>query len=207
MRLYPIFLKLEDIPCCVVGGGDVALRKVKSLIKSKARITVVSPGLCTGLSLLKKKSSFQYKKNKYKKIFLKEQFLVIAATNDDAVNKRISDDAHKLKILVNVVDSPLECNFYVPSLLSQGGISVAVSTQGGFPGMSRKIKEEFNPIFKKYAKSFKKLSRLRKDIYKGTGAYNKKVILAKSLLQSDILKMIENSEICNINDLKTYLKA
>ncbi|MCK4993683.1 MAG: bifunctional precorrin-2 dehydrogenase/sirohydrochlorin ferrochelatase [Candidatus Omnitrophica bacterium] len=207
MRLYPIFLKLENASCCVIGGGTVALRKVKALLKSKARITVVSPVLCPGLLSLKKKSLFQYKKSKYKNALLKNQFLVIAATNDAKVNKKISADAATLQILVNVVDSPIECNFYVPSLLSRDGLLLAISTQGEFPGMAKKIKEECSHIFQKYAKSFKKLAALRKDIYNGDGTYKQKVIRAKSLMRPDILKMVESKKICNVDALKAHLKT
>ncbi len=206
MRLYPIFIKLENLPCCVIGGGAVALRKVRSLLKSNALVTVVSPALCLGLKRMEKKKLFQYKENKYKKTFLKEQMLVIAATNDEWVNKIISADANDLRILVNVVDSPLECSFYVPSLLSRKGLSMAISTQGKFPGMSKRIKEDCSPIFKKYAKYFKKLTGLRKDIYSGQGTYKHKVMLAKRLMRPDILEMIENKKICNVDGLKAYLK-
>ena len=206
MRLYPIFLKLENIPCCVIGGGAVALRKVKSLLKSRAAVTVVSPKLCKGLKLMEMKKLFKYKENKYKRSCLKGQMLVIAATNDEQVNKKISADAKYFKILVNVVDSPMECNFYVPSLLTKNGISMAISTQGEFPGMSRKIRQECGPVFQKYAESFKKLAELRKDIYGADGTYKQKIILAKSLLRPDILKLVESKTICNIDELRTYLK-
>ncbi len=206
MRLYPIFLKLENVSCCVIGGGAVALRKVKSLLKSRARITVVSPELCLRLKLLKKKKLFKHRKNKYQKKFLRGSFLVIAATNDERVNKKVAADAQTMNLLVNVVDSPQECNFYVPALLHKNGMSMAISTQGAFPGMTGKIKEECSPVFQKYARSFKRLSGLRKDIYNGTGTVKLKKIFAKSLLRPDVLERIENKKISNIDELKAYLK-
>ena len=206
VRLYPIFIKLENISCCVIGGGTVALRKVKSLLKSRARITVLSPDLCLPLLLLKKKKLFKYSKNRYQKKFLKGKFVVIAATNDDKVNKRIAADAKDLQILVNVVDDPRECNFYIPSLLYKKGILMAISTQGAFPGLSKKIKEEFSPVFGKYAKSFKLLAELRKKIYAGDGTKKRKILFAKSLIRPDVLARIENKTICNIEDLRAYLK-
>lgn len=206
IKLYPIFLKLENISCAVIGGGTVALRKVRSLLRSRARITVVSPELCAGLKLLKKQKLFTHCQNKYQKKFLNGKFLIIAATNDERVNKKIAADAKKMKILMNVVDSPKECNFYVPAVLHKNGISMAISTQGASPGLSGKIKEECSPVFQKYAKSFKRLARLRKSIYNGKKTYRDKVILAKSLMRPDILKMIENRKICSIDGLKAYLK-
>ncbi len=207
MRLYPIFLKLEDVSCCVIGGGAVALRKVKSLLEGRARISVVSPELCSPLLLLKKKKLFIHRKDKYKKKFLKGKFLVIAATNDERVNKRIAIDAKAMNLLVNVVDGPKECNFYVPSVLHKNGISMAISTQGAFPGMSRKIKEECASVFQKYAKSFKRLAGLRKDIYNRDETVKLKKIFAKNLIRADVLEMIEKKKICNIDDLKAYLKT
>ena len=183
------------------------MRKVNSLLESRARITVVSPELCSRMKALKEKGLFIYKKNKYQKKFLRGNFLIIAATNDERVNKKIAADAQAMNLLVNVVDSPQECNFYVPSLLHKNGILVAISTQGAFPGMSRKIKEECSPVFQRYAKSFKRLAGLRKDIYNGNEPVKVKKIFAKALTRADVLEMIENKKICNVDDLKAYLKA
>ncbi|MFH1092637.1 MAG: bifunctional precorrin-2 dehydrogenase/sirohydrochlorin ferrochelatase [Candidatus Omnitrophota bacterium] len=207
IKLYPIFLKLENISCCVIGGGAVALRKVKSLLESRARVTVVSPELCAGLKSLKKKKLFIHEKHKYQKKFIRGKFLVIAATNDARVNKKAAVDAKARKILVNVVDVPSECNFYVPAVLHKNGISIAISTQGAFPGISRKIKEENWPVLKKYAKSLKRLAVLRKDIYASDKTCKKKKLFIKSLIRPDVLEMIKNKKNCNINDLKAYLEA
>ncbi|MCG2712643.1 MAG: hypothetical protein L6416_10035 [Candidatus Omnitrophica bacterium] len=119
---------------------------------------------------------------------------------------QIAVDAKDMKILVNVVDGPQACSFYIPSLLHQNGILMAISTQGVFPGMCRKIKEECSPVFEKYAKSLKRLAGLRKDIYNGDETYKRKKIFVKSLLRPDVLEMIENKTICNIDGLKAYLK-
>ena len=205
MNLYPIFLKLDKLSCCVVGGGSIALRKVRSLIASKADIIVVSPVLCRQLELLKKKKYFRHVKDKYKKKILEGVGLVIAATDDQSVNKRISGDAIKLKLLVNVVDSPQECNFYVPSSIKRNGVVMAVSTQGAFPALAKKIQQDCMPVMQRYAGSIRKLVKLRKDIYSGNDTYKKKIAFAKDLLRTDIMKMVENKDICSIADLKAYL--
>ncbi len=184
----------------------MALRKVKSLLECRARITVVSPELCRRLKLLHKKELFVYKKYKYQKKFLKNNFLVIAATNDERVNKKVAADAMAMNLLVNVVDSPQECNFYVPAMMRKNEMLLTISTQGAFPGMSRKIKEECAPVFHKYAKFFKRLTRLRKEIYGGDETSASKRILMKNLIRSDVLEMIGNKTILDVNDLKEYLK-
>jgi siroheme synthase-like protein len=205
MRLYPICLKLDNIACCVVGGGNVALRKVRTLIKSSANVTVVSPDLCEQLKRLHKKGAFNYQKSQYEKNFIKKAFLIIAATNDQKVNKQIVADANKLHKLINVVDVPSQCNFYLPAVVDSKGILFSVSTQGAFPGLAKKIRQSAELMIKKYADNIAVLAKLRETIKCNCLDKKIKKNLMKRLLDEDVLELVDKKKILNIDDLKSYL--
>jgi precorrin-2 dehydrogenase/sirohydrochlorin ferrochelatase len=147
---YPILLNLKGKKCIVVGGGKVAERKALLLLKSGAKITVISPE-CTGR--LKKehlREHIKYISRRYKKGDLKNAFLVIAATDSNETNRKISEDA---PYLVNVVDKPLLCNFIVPSVVRRGPLTIAVSTSGISPSLARTIRKELEGL---YGREFEK---------------------------------------------------
>src|SRR5574340_1605476 len=102
-KYYPIFLNIQDKKCLVVGGGNVAWRKVCGLKEAGARVTVVSPEFCPELA---KEIGIERIKQKYDKEFLRGALVVIASTDDEEVNKKIYYDAIERGLLVNVVDKP-----------------------------------------------------------------------------------------------------
>ena len=137
---YPICLKLAQKKCVVVGAGSVALRKVKTLLAQEALVTVVSPEL--NQELAKEKDKFVWEQAYYREEFLADAFLVIAATDNRAVNHEIAVYCDKYNILVNVIDSPEESSFIVNSYFTKGDLLVAVSTDGASPALSRKIRKD-----------------------------------------------------------------
>lgn len=164
MKLYPVCLKLEQKKCLVVGGGVIACRKVKSLLECNATVIVVSPTLCKPLERLRRNRRFQYKKEEYKKIFLKDVFLVVAATDKMEINEQVAKDAQRKKILLNVVDVPQLCDFYVPAVARKDPLLLAISTQGEFPGLAKVLRKELQPWISKRANKVKVLAKLRNQI-------------------------------------------
>jgi precorrin-2 dehydrogenase/sirohydrochlorin ferrochelatase len=165
MRYYPVFLDLKDKKCCVVGGGNVAERKVKSLLKSGARIWVISPFLTKGLLSLCRRHKITHLKSLYRKKFIKNSFLVIAATDDSIINAEVSQDARKGNILVNLVDEPAESNFIVPSVIKKEGLVIAISTSGQAPGLAKRIRIDLTKRFiPRYARALKLLGRARQKL-------------------------------------------
>ncbi len=143
---YPVNLKIKNRKCVVVGGGKVAERKVKLLLEKGASVTVVSPKITSYLDKLQREAKISYLAVAYSPS-LKDAFLVIAATDDRTTNSRVAREAKQLGILVNVVDSPAECSFILPAILSRGDLTIAVSTAGRSPALSRKIKEDLALIY------------------------------------------------------------
>lgn len=145
MKYYPVFLNLTGKLCVVVGGGDVAERKVNSLLESDASVRVISPLITEGLSGLSRDGSITHIHRRYKKSDLEGAFLVIAATSDMSVNKQVSADAEDIP--VNIVDVPDLCSFIVPSVVKRGPLTLAVSTSGVSPALSKSIRKELEQLY------------------------------------------------------------
>ena len=137
---YPVALNLEGKPAIVIGGGEVAQRKVKSLLKSGAKVKVVSPELTPDLLSLFKQRKIRLVLRKVRPGDLKAAHIIIAAKADQAVNKSISLWARRNKILVNVVDQPQLSGFISPAVLRRNKAIVAVYTDGLAPVLSRDLK-------------------------------------------------------------------
>jgi siroheme synthase-like protein len=145
---YPILLNIQGKRCLVVGGGEVALRKVQTLLEHSVTIEIVSPAFCPELNQLVKEGAVRSIQRDYKTEDLNNALLVIAATDDTKVNAKVAADARKKGILVNVVDKPDISDFIVPSYFRRGDVIVAVSTSGKSPALSRKIRIELERSLK-----------------------------------------------------------
>ena len=142
MDYLPIFLKVEGRPCLVVGGGKVAARKVALLHRAGATITTVSPVLCSELRTLLEQGVITHMAHEFQDEDLDEAVLVIAATDDEVVNRRVLELARSRRILVNVVDSPDLCSFIMPSIIDRSPVQIAVSTGGASPVLARLLRSQ-----------------------------------------------------------------
>jgi uroporphyrin-III C-methyltransferase/precorrin-2 dehydrogenase/sirohydrochlorin ferrochelatase len=136
MNYLPIFLKLKGRPCLVVGGGKVAVRKVLLLRRAGAAVSVVAPSLCEGMAALQAEGSIVHLHREFQDEDINDKVLVIAATDDEEVNRRVSVGANRHRIPVNVVDSPHLCSFIMPSIIDRWRIprtgTVVTLTSGEF---------------------------------------------------------------------------
>ena len=158
-KFYPIHLDVTGKKCVIIGGGKVAYRKACSLKESGADVVVVSPEVCSemvneeGLVLIKKE---------YEEYFLDGALLVIAATDNEAINKKVTLDAEKRNIIVNVVDYPERCSFIVPSTINRGDLCISISTGGASPAVAKRIREELEAVFgKEYEEYLDLLTKMR----------------------------------------------
>src|SRR5581483_10545429 len=119
-KLYPIFLNLKNNPCLVAGGGNVAHRKVKSLLQAGAKVTVVSPELSPLFKSIRNQPHFRWKKKLFALADVQGQWLAVAATNNKAVNAKVAQACAARRVPVNVVDRPDLCDFHVPAVFRQG---------------------------------------------------------------------------------------
>lgn len=140
MEYLPIFIHIKNRPCLVVGGGSIAARKVALLRKAQAEVTVVSPVLCDELKQLHKENLIRHIAREFEDYDLESCVLVIAATDQRAVNEHVSALAKQLRLPVNVVDNPDLCSFIMPSIIDRSPVVIAVSTGGSSPVLARLIR-------------------------------------------------------------------
>ncbi len=137
---YPVFLNVKGKKCVVVGGGQVALRKVRVMLEHGADVEVISPDLCPELAELAASGAIRALGRDYQAGDLKNAFVAIAATDHSEINRRVVAEARRKSVLVNVVDDAEISDFIVPSYLRRGEITIAVSTGGTSPALARKIR-------------------------------------------------------------------
>ena len=149
MDIFPISLKLQQQPCLIVGGGRIAYRKAVLLAKAGAQLTVCSPEIEDDLLSLVNKTQGQYLNSIYREsvyqenaIALRQFRLVIAATNDKAVNQAVFEACEAENVLVNSVDDPPHCRFMVPAIIDRSPLVISVASNGTSPVLSRQIRTQ-----------------------------------------------------------------
>ena len=138
MSYYPIFLDLKGKTALVVGGGVVALRKIETLLEHGAKVHVIARELTPELAGLMEDGKVEHMGEEFRENDLDKAFMVIAATDDPALNRQVSRSAQEKGLLINAVDQPEDCNFIVPSSLRRGDLRIAVSTSGKSPALAKK---------------------------------------------------------------------
>jgi precorrin-2 dehydrogenase/sirohydrochlorin ferrochelatase len=156
-EFYPMFLKIRGKRCVVVGGGQVALRKVRVLLEYGANIEVISPDPCPELIELEGRGEIGILKRQYQPGDLKKALIAIAATDSSNLNQQVIKEAQGGATLVNAVDDLENSDFIVPSYLRQGDMTIAVSTAGRSPALARKIRTRLE---KEYGDEYASLVRL-----------------------------------------------
>lgn len=193
--LYPVNLDLKEKKCVVIGGGKVAERKVKSLLGCEAQVFVVSPSLNNGLSRLDRDKKIFHIKENYARRFLKDTFLVVAATDDSKVNSRVASDANRFNLLVNVVDYPHLSNFWVPAVFRRGKLVIGISTSGNSPYLARKLKTVLKRnIGPEYARFLKLLGIARHKVRVKYRSQAKRKLIYNKIINSSILKLLKEKK-------------
>ncbi|MEM1091705.1 MAG: siroheme synthase CysG [Pseudomonadota bacterium] len=140
MEYLPIFADLKGRKCLVVGGGEIAARKIRLLARAADRITVVSPELCEELQERVDRHELTWFAERFIPEHLEDVALVIAATDDDSVNAQVAEAASGRGLLVNVVDQPDLCNYISPAIVDRSPLVVAISSGGAMPVLARRVR-------------------------------------------------------------------
>lgn len=146
MQYFPVFFDLHGKRVLVVGGGDVAARKVSLLFRAGAEVKVVSPELCESLQNRVSNGEIKHEARSFEDSDIEACALIVAGTDDQTVNKHVSDLAHSKCIPVNVVDQPALCSFIVPSIIDRSPVQVAVSTGGASPVLARLLRARLETL-------------------------------------------------------------
>ena len=191
-RYYPAFLDLTDRGCLVVGGGEVALRKVKGLLAAGAKVQVVSPEACTELGQL---DGVEIRTGQYTPSILQGVVLAVAATDSPETNARVFADCRARGVLCNVVDRPECCDFIVPAVLRRGPLTVAVSTGGASPALAgrirRRLEDQFDPAYGPYLAA---IGRARALVRSQVADESRRREIGRRLAADDLLEAARQGE-------------
>ena len=190
MNSYPIFLQLKNFRCLVVGGGAVALRKVKGLLSAGALPQIIAPKVNAELLLLIEMNNLIWVRQKFETNDTKGFQIIIAATNDKETNATIRLEASVAHLLVNDVTDPDGSNFHVPALVSRPPLTLAFGTSGEVPYLSRKLKEFFeDTLHPELGDGIERLKQCRISIIERAGNDTK---LKEQLISSELNPLVED---------------
>jgi len=168
MKYFPLFVDINHRQCLVIGGGSVANRKVKSLLKSGASVTLVSPDVTDQIQHLGDTGEIKILPREYQSSDLSNTFLVIAATNNTAINNSIAEQANDKNILVNVADNPDLGSFIFPSVVDRSPVTVAISTGGASPVFARQLRMRLDSLIPQSSGALASITEEYRDKVKQT---------------------------------------
>ena len=146
MDYLPIFVKLDNKRCLLVGGGKVAARKLTLLTQASAQVTVVATEFCDEIVELSQQHSIELIQDTFHSKYLTDVDLVFAATDDEQVNSDIYQLASARNLFVNVVDDQSKCSFIMPSIVDRGPVTIAIGTGGKAPVLARLLRGKIESV-------------------------------------------------------------
>jgi precorrin-2 dehydrogenase/sirohydrochlorin ferrochelatase len=195
MKYYPVMLDIRGRRCLVVGGGKVATRKVTGLLACGARVSVVSPALSDRLLALARRGRISWRQRSYEASDLQSVFLVIGATDDEGLNRRISEDAQRLDRLCNIADRPKACNFILPSIVHRGDLIVTVSTSGSSPAFAKSERRRLEGQYgNEYDLFLKLMGAVRRKLLAEAHAPEAHKPLFEHLIAADLASLIREGD-------------
>ncbi len=190
MGYYPLFMDLAGRPCLVVGAGAVAARKARSLLDCGALVTVVGVQPAAAFRALERRG-LTLRQRRFRASDVGSQALVIAATDDRAVNAAVSAAARRKGIPVNAVDDPGNCTFIVPAVVTRGDLTVAISTGGKSPAAARLVKERIGELLgEEYAALVRLLGAHRGKMKEAVAGQGSRARSWKRMLDEGVLESL-----------------
>jgi precorrin-2 dehydrogenase/sirohydrochlorin ferrochelatase len=170
MAYYPIFADLCGRPCLVVGGGEVATKKVEGLLQARAIVTVISPAVTDTIRQYAAAGEIRHLRRPYEQGDLKGFFLAYAATGVAEVDGLMAAEARNHGVLLNIVDRPALCDFITPAVVRRGDLSIAISTNGSSPGFAKRLRQEIEALIgPEYGAALESVAAQREKLLRGGG--------------------------------------
>ena len=203
MKLYPINLDVEKKSCVVVGGGKVALRKIRGLLEAGAFVKVIAPEICAEVAELFQRGEILWTRAEFSAELLDDEIILIAATNNTEVNRRAADVARAKKILVNVVDET-GSNFNVPSRIRRGEFLLTISTGANSPAFSKFVRQMLEAEFgENFSAGLEIISRYRREVKQRLPNQSAREKFWRGTLTHELWELLKSGELntleANIN--------
>ena len=211
MNFFPIFLTANKINAIVIGGGDVAARKIELLLKTTTKITILCAKVNSNVARLINTHQLTWLNYHYTHDHLSPFNLVIAATDDTKVNQKIYQEAERLNVLINVVDQPELCSYITPAIIDRNPMIIAMSSSAHAPILLRMLREQiekmlpdgygklakFSLKFREHVKARIKGLRNRRIFWEATfrGAIGENILKGKTQEAEQQLILSLNNEI------------
>ena len=178
MKRFPLFVNLDKLPVLVVGGGDIAERKINLIIKANANVEVLARNFSRNVEqIISKKKLKKIKKSLDISSLSSNYSLIIAATDNKQINKKLFNFAKKNNILINVVDQPELCTCTFGSIVERGDLVIAISTGGSAPVFARNLREKFETLLPQSTKQLIDFSSsIREKVIRSFSQFNKRRI-------------------------------
>ena len=204
MGYLPIFLDVKGRRCVVVGGGEVAERKIASLLEAGAEVVAISPDATAAIANWTAAKRIAHFARAYQPGDIADAALVFAATDDAELHRTIAVEARAAGILINVADEPELCTFIAPAVVSRGALQIAISTSGAVPALAARIRREIEEQFgAEYAITLEILRAARKWLRARVHNQHERARIMKALANSDLPAHIRNEDFAAINKILT----
>lgn len=202
---FPLFCDLRGKNVVVVGAGTVAQRKIEALLYYGALPSVITPSATEAVVGLAREGRVRLALREFSPADVRGAFLVIGATSDKAVNARVAECAARENALVNIVDEPQLCNFFIPSQVRRGPLQIAVSTSGASPSLARRIREDLEDEYPESWSGYTALLGMTRDLLKRelAGSPGRRRAAMEMLASGDLRKLLFDGglgpcEVCDI---------
>lgn len=188
---YPVLFNLQRFQCLVIGGGEVAYRKVLSLLEFNAKITVISRKISRPLIDLFNQNKIRIVKRNYSRDYIKDFKIVFCATDNPEITKAVREDCTAEGILLNAADNPPLCDFILPANIKRGDLTISVSSQGNAPFFTKEMKKKIDAFIKPvYTEIIDLAGGFRKEVLKNKKTNSAKAKLFKNFSSKDWEKIL-----------------
>ncbi len=205
MQYLPIFTKLDNKPVVIIGGGEVAVRKARALLKANARLTLVAPSFDKAVYALQESFDITLIQATFDASQLHGAMLVIAATDDETVNQQVFNAADEMNIFVNVVDDQPKCSFIFPSIIDRSPITIAISSAGTAPVLARRLREKLETLVPQHIGPLAELvGRFRNTVKSRFSQLSDRRQFWEKVFDSAVVSDIQSG---NTSDAETRLKS
>lgn len=193
---YPVYLNLKGRRVVVIGGGEIAERKIESLLESGASVLVISPDVTPRIASLSEQKGIEIRDRKYTPGDCAGAALVFSAAADPEISRAVHQEATALGIFINTSDQPELCSFIMPAVVRRGDIGVAISTSGTSPALAARLRRKISGVIgPEYARLAELLSQIRPEIRSKVRTEGRRKDLHYRIIDSDIISLLKRDDI------------